>query len=143
MATTNISLTPTTVSRLYAVGRALLGSLFLISGILKIGSFAGYSSWIASAELPLASQLLVLTIVIEIGGGLTLLTGWNARSGALVLALFLVPTTLIFHVVWRADAADVANQLNHVLKNVSILGGMLVVFAIESSRKQVRTAANR
>lgn len=108
MATTNIFPTPTTVSRLYSVGRALLGSLFLISGILKIGSCAGYSAWIASAELPLASQLLLLTIVIEIAGGLTLITDWNARWGALVPALFLVPTTLIFHVVWRADAAWVA-----------------------------------
>jgi putative oxidoreductase len=136
MATTTTSLTPTTVSRLYSVGRALLGSLFLISGLLKIGSFAGYSAWISSAELPLPSLLLVLTIVIEIGGGLTLVSGWNARWGALVLALFLVPTTLIFHWFWRADPADFANQLNHILKNVSILGGMLVVFAIESSHRR-------
>ncbi|KDP84276.1 DoxX family protein [Cupriavidus basilensis] len=136
MATSTISLTPTTVSRLYAVGRALLGSLFLISGLLKIGSFAGYSAWIASAELPLPGLLLILTIAIEVGAGLTLATGWNARWGALVLALFLVPTTLIFHWFWRADPSDVANQLNHILKNVSILGGMLVVFAIESSRRQ-------
>ena len=86
MVTTSISPASTTVSRLYSVGRALLGSLFLISGFLKIGSFAGYSAWIASAELPLPSLLLALTMVIEIGGGLTLITGWNARWGALVLA---------------------------------------------------------
>ncbi len=43
-------------------------------------------------------------------------------------------TTLIFHGFWRADLADSWNQLNHILKNVAILGGMLVVFAIESSR---------
>jgi len=100
-----------------------------------MGSFAGYSAWIASAELPMPSLLLALTMVIEIGGGLTLITGWNARWGALVLALFLVPTTVIFHGFWRADPADFANQLNHILKNVSIFGGMLVVFAIESSRR--------
>lgn len=138
MTTSAISLTSTTVSRLYPVGRALLGALFLISGILKIGGFAGTAGWMASAGLPLASLLLVVTIVLETGGGLTLITGWNARWGALALALFLVPTTLIFHGFWSADAANFQNQLNHFLKNVSILGGMLVVFAIESSREQAK-----
>lgn len=136
MTTAVTSITPTTVSRLYSIGRALLGSLFLISGLLKMGSFAGYSAWIASAELPMPSLLLVLVMTIEIAGGLALISGWNARWGAMVLAVFLVPTTLIFHGFWRADPADSWNQLNHILKNVSILGGMLVVFAIESSRKQ-------
>src|SRR5690348_2619149 len=135
MTTAVTSITPTTVSRLYAVGRALLGSLFLISGLLKMGSFAGYSAWIASAELPMPSLLLVLAMTIEIAGGLTLISGWNAKWGALLLAVFLVPTTLIFHGFWRADLTDSWNQLNHILKNVAILGGMLVVFAIESSRR--------
>lgn len=134
MTTATISVTPTTVARLYSVGRALLGSLFLISGLMKMGSFAGYSAWIASAELPMPSLLLVLAMTIEIAGGLTLISGWNAKWGALLLAVFLVPTTLIFHGFWRADLADSWNQLNHILKNVAILGGMLVVFAIESSR---------
>ncbi|KAF7963851.1 hypothetical protein AWV79_14535 [Cupriavidus sp. UYMMa02A] len=120
------------ISRLYPAGRALLGALFVISGILKIGGFAGTAAWMASAGLPLASVLLVLTIVIEIGGGLTLVTGWNARWGALALAVFLVPVSLVFHGFWSADAATFQNQLNHFLKNVSILGGMLVVFALES-----------
>ncbi|CAG9179688.1 DoxX family protein [Cupriavidus pinatubonensis] len=120
------------LSRLYPAGRALLGVLFLISGILKIGGFAGTAAWMASAGLPLASVLLVLTIVIEIAGGLTLITGWNARWGALGLAVFLVPVSLVFHGFWSADAATFQNQLNHFLKNVSILGGMLVVYALES-----------
>ncbi|WER49882.1 DoxX family protein [Cupriavidus sp. WKF15] len=120
------------ISRLYPAGRALLGVIFLVSGILKIGGFAGTAAWMASAGLPLASVLLVLTIVIEIGGGLTLITGWNARWGALALAVFLVPVSLVFHGFWSADAATFQNQLNHFLKNLSILGGMLVVFALES-----------
>jgi len=138
MTMNTISLAPAVVSRTYTVGRALLGSLFLLSGLLKIGSFAAYSAWIGSAELPSPDLLLVLTIVIEIGGGLTLISGWNARLGALLLALFLVPTTIVFHGFWRADPADYLNQLNHVLKNVSIFGGMLVIFAVESSRMQAR-----
>ncbi|CAG9186737.1 DoxX family protein [Cupriavidus pinatubonensis] len=134
MTTATISVTPATVARLYSVGRALIGSLFLISGLMKMSSFAGYSAWIASAELPMPSLLLALAMTIEIAGGLTLVSGWNAKWGALLLAVFLVPTILIFHGFWRADLADSWNQFNHILKNVAILGGMLVVFAIESSR---------
>lgn len=122
------------IPRLYPLGRALLGVLFLLSGIFKIGGFAGTASWMASAGLPLASLLLAATIVVEITGGLTLIIGWNARWGALCLALFLVPVSLIFHAFWSADAANFQNQFNNFFKNVAILGGMLVVFSLESAR---------
>ncbi|WP_051974780.1 DoxX family protein [Cupriavidus necator] len=127
-----------TITRLYPAGRALLGVLFLLSGIFKIGGFAGVAAWMASAGLPLASVLLVLTIAVEVGGGLTLITGWNARWGALVLALFLVPVSLVFHGFWSADVANYQNQFNHFFKNIAILGGMLVVFSMESARAQVK-----
>ena len=134
MTTATISIMPTAISRLYWLGRALLGSLFLISGLLKMSSFSGYAAWLASADLPAPGLLLMLTIALEIAGGLMLISGWNARWAAVALGIFLVPTTLILHGFWRADLADSWNQLNHILKNVAILGGMLIVFAVESSR---------
>jgi len=127
-----------TTTPIYPAGRALLGVLFLISGVFKIGGFSGVAAWMASAGVPLASVLLVLTIAVEIGGGLTLITGWNARWGALVLALFLVPVSLVFHGFWSADAANYQNQFNHFFKNIAILGGMLVVFSMESARAQIK-----
>ncbi|CAG9185542.1 Inner membrane protein YphA [Cupriavidus laharis] len=125
---------------IYPVGRALLGLLFLISGILKISSFSGVAAWMASAGLPFASVALVLAILVEIGGGLLLVVGWQARIAAAVLALFLIPVTLIFHGFWSADAANAQNQLNHFLKNVAIFGGMLMVFAVETSAAASRKA---
>lgn len=124
------------ISHLYSFGRALLGALFLISGLFKIGSFSGTAAWMAGAGLPLADLLLAATIALEICGGLTLITGWNSRWGALGLALFLVPVSLVFHGFWSADAADFQNQFNNFFKNVAILGGMLVVFSLESARAQ-------
>jgi len=127
-----------TTTRLYSAGRSLLGVLFLLSGIFKISGFAGVAGWMSSAGLPLASVLLTLTIAVEVGSGLTLITGWNARWGALVLALFLVPVSLVFHNFWSADAANYQNQFNHFFKNIAILGGMLVVFSMESVRAQMK-----
>ncbi|MBV8667359.1 MAG: DoxX family protein [Burkholderiaceae bacterium] len=118
----------------YPIGRALIGVLFLVSGINKILAFSYVAGWMASMGLPLASVLLVLTIAVEIGGGLMLITGVQARFAALLLALFLIPVTFVFHAFWSADAATFQNQLVHFLKNLSIFGAMLVVF--DSQRKR-------
>jgi len=97
--------------------------------------FAGVAAWMNGAGIPAAGLLLALTIVLEIGGGLALLTGYQARAAALALAAFLVPVTLIFHGFWHADAAEFQNQMNHFLKNVAILGAMLTIASVESQRR--------
>ncbi|KKO62868.1 Inner membrane protein YphA [Janthinobacterium sp. KBS0711] len=112
---------------LFPLGRAALGVLFFVSGLLKIGGFAGVAGYMASQGLPIANILLVGVIVLEVGGGLLLITGWQARWAALALALFLIPTTLIFHAFWSADAAHFQDQLTNFLKNLSIFGGMLLL----------------
>lgn len=130
-------------SKLYPIGRALAGVLFVVSGIGKVLGFAGVAAWMNSAGIPAAGLLLALTILLEIGGGLALVTGFQARIAALALAVFLVPVTLVFHGFWSADAAAFQNQLNHFLKNVAILGAMLAVFSIEGTRQAARQAGIR
>ncbi|MBI3053909.1 MAG: DoxX family protein, partial [Betaproteobacteria bacterium] len=71
-------------------------------------------------------------IIIEIGGGVMLVVGWKARWAALAIFLFLIPATLIFHNFWAVEAAQFQNQMNHFLKNVCILGGMLYIMAYGS-----------
>jgi putative oxidoreductase len=128
-------------SKLYPVGRALLGALFVVSGINKILAFSYVAGWMGSLGLPVAGLLLVAAIALDVGGGLALVTGFQARWASLGLALFLVPVTLIFHGFWSAGAAEFQNQLNHFLKNVAILGAMLVIFDIERQRVQARAGA--
>jgi putative oxidoreductase len=125
-------------SKLYPAGRALAGLLFVVSGINKIFAFSYVAGWMSSMGLPLAGLLLAGAIALEVGGGLALITGFQARWASLALALFLVPVTLIFHAFWGAGAAEFQNQLNHFLKNVAILGAMLVVFDIERQRVQAK-----
>ncbi|SRR4249919_3735002 len=111
----------------YPVARASLGAIFFILGLSKIFSFAGVAGWMASSGLPFAKPLLVLTIAIEVGAGLLLIIGRHTRLAALVLALFLVPVTLVFHAFWGADAASFQDQLTQFLKNLAIFGGMLLL----------------
>lgn len=110
-----------------SLGRALVGALFLISGGLKIGKFAGIAAALAGKGVPLAELATVLTIALEILGGLALIIGLRVRVAALALALFCVPATLLFHAFWSADAAAFSNQLNHFLKNVAIIGALLLI----------------
>ena len=77
-------------SVLALLGRVLLALIFVLSGQGKIGGFAGTAAAIASKGLPLAEVLAVLTILIELGGGLFLILGWKARWAALIIFLFLI-----------------------------------------------------
>ena len=68
---------------------------------------------------------LAITLLIEIGGGLLLLTGFQARYAALVIAPWLVPVTLVFHNFWAVPAQQ-QDQMINFLKNLAIIGGLLV-----------------
>jgi putative oxidoreductase len=109
--------------------RILFAAIFLVSGYSKIGGFSQVAAFMASKGIPLSEIALALSIVLEIGGGLLLIAGWKARWAAAALFVWLIPVTLIFHNFWAADAAQYQNQLNHFLKNLCIVGGMLYVMA--------------
>jgi len=80
----------------------------------------------AGKGIPLATVALAITLLIEIGGGLLVLTGFHARYAALVIALWLVPVTLVFHHFWGIPAEQQQDQMINFLKNLAIIGGLLV-----------------
>lgn len=114
------------------IGRILLSSIFIFSGYGKIGGFQQTVGYMASKGLPMTEVLLVLTIIIELGGGLMILLGWRARWAALAIFLWLIPVTLIFHNFWAVDASQMQMQMIQFMKNVSIAGGMLLVLGLGS-----------
>lgn len=120
------------------LGRILIGQLFLLSGLGKIFAFNGTAGYMASKGLPMIPLLLVLTIVIEVGGGLMIIFGWRARLAAAILFLWLIPTTFIFHNFWGVpDAEKMAQQINFQ-KNLAIMGAMLFIYAFGSGPYSLR-----
>jgi putative oxidoreductase len=107
-------------------GRVLLSVIFLLSGLTKITDWDGTTQYMASKELPLIPLLLVAAIITELAGGLSVLLGWKTRWGALLLFLYLIPTTLVFHNFWALSGTEMQMQLMHFLKNLSIMGGLLL-----------------
>jgi putative oxidoreductase len=111
------------------VGRVFLSLMFLLGGFQKFFGWSQTESYMASRGLPWVPVLLGLAIVIEIVAGLSLLTGYMTRRGAMILFLYLIPVTLSFHSFWTYSAAEVPNQMAHFLKNITIMGGLLFVAA--------------
>ena len=79
------------------IGRIMIAQIFLMSGFGKIFNFAGTQQYMAGYGMPLTALLLFGAIVFELAGGFSLLLGYKARWGAILLIVFLIPTTLIFH----------------------------------------------
>jgi putative oxidoreductase len=101
-------------------GRLLLAQLFLLSGFSKIMGYAGTQGYMAAKGLP--GALLPVVILLEVGGGLALVIGFQTRWMALALAIFSVLTAFIFHL-----APGDKMQMINFMKNLSIAGGLLVV----------------
>ncbi len=112
--------------------RVLLSVIFILSGLHKVADFNDTVSVMAQHGLPVTSLLAVLAIAVEVGGGLGVFLGFQARLAAVVLFLFLIPTTLVFHtnlVVVQAQMPQAQDQTIQLLKNVAIMGGLLMLAA--------------
>jgi putative oxidoreductase len=116
------------------VGRALLALLFIPAGWAKIGGFAGTVGYIASKGIPMPEVAAALAIAAELGLGLLLLVGWQARWAALGLAVFVAVITPIFHGFWAVPEAQKMMQQQAFFKNLAVVGGLLVVYAFGPGR---------
>ncbi|HEV7550794.1 MAG TPA: DoxX family protein [Candidatus Angelobacter sp.] len=120
------------------LGRVLLSVIFILSGLGKLPHFHDVAGMMASKGIPLASVALAITLLIEIGGGLMVLTGYKANYAALVIALWLIPVTLIFHHFWGIPAEQQQDQMIHFLKNVAIMGGLLILAYASPEKTKAR-----
>jgi putative oxidoreductase len=116
-------------TQLAFVARILLALLFLTAGFGKIGGFAGTAGYIASKGLPLPELGAAIAVVVEFGGALALIAGFQTRIVALVMAVFTVATGVIFHNYWAMPADQVMVNQIMFMKNLSIAGGLLMLTA--------------
>lgn len=107
-----------------AFGRLLIAAIFLFSGFGKIAAPEATQSYIASAGLPLPILGYVIAIIVEVGGGILLLVGYQARIAALIMAIFTVFAAFSFH----NNFSD-QNQMIHFMKNLCMAGGLLQIVA--------------
>jgi putative oxidoreductase len=130
-------MTPAYNPMLPLAGRLLMATIFLVAGIRKVLGFAGTVGYFTKLGFPAAEVFAVVAIVIEVGGAILLIAGWRTRWVAWLLVLFVAIATAMAHRFWEFDAAQFNNQLNHFLKNVAIIGGLLFVAAFGPGRASV------
>jgi putative oxidoreductase len=111
------------------VGRILLVLIFLNSGIEKIENFEGTAKFMAQYGMPYTSLFLFGAIIFELAGSIFAILGYYARFGALLLLIFLIPTTIIFHTNFEDPI-----QIIMLMKNVSMFGGCLILLGMGPGR---------
>ena len=104
------------------VGRVLLAIMFVVAGYGKIGGYAGAQGYMDSMGVP--GMLLPLAIILELGGGLAIIAGWQTRMVAILLAGFCLLSAFIFHL-------DFADRMQSIMfmKNLAVAGGFLALAA--------------
>ena len=103
-------------------GRVLMSAIFVMAGISKLGAYAATQGYMESMGVP--GMLLPLVILLELGGGLTVVLGWQTRISAFLLVGFCIISALIFH-------ANFGDQTQSILfmKNLAMAGGFLFLVA--------------
>lgn len=128
-------------SRLLA--RPMLAAIFVSAGVttLRDPSYAAHVSREAGLAEP--EKLAQVHGVTNLLGGLALATGRLPRLAALGLAAGLVPTTVLGHPFWSAPEDQKQMQTINFLKNLSMIGGLLIAAADTGGRESLPHAVGR
>jgi putative oxidoreductase len=117
------------------VGRILLALIFVLSGLNKVMNMSATAGYMTHAGISpsLVHLGLYLSIAVELGCGLLVMVGLQARLAALIIFLWLIPVTLLFHVagyyqaIQQHQAMAALTQQIMYLKNISMMGGLLLL----------------
>ena len=114
------------------VGRMLLGLYFLLPGISKIPTYAVTTEYMLLHNIPLASILLPITIVLQVGLGVMLIIGYRIKESALILAALTIFINIGMHDFWNEyPNTDAGHETQNFVKNLAIFAGLLVLSAAD------------
>jgi putative oxidoreductase len=108
-------------------GRILIAVIFLISGFFKVGGYAQIVGYATALHLPAPGVAIAVAAAVELICGLAILAGFKTRFAAWLLFLYLIPVTYVFHNFWAVQGQEQQMQMVNFLKNVAIMGAMLVL----------------
>jgi putative oxidoreductase len=107
-------------------GRAFFAAAFIVAGVEHLADPGRTLKTVSRAGVPLPRIMGPLAFVLALVGGLSILLGFEARWGALLLIVFLVPSTLATHCFWRAaHGREGRRELQQFLKNAALVGSAL------------------
>ncbi|MDN3508441.1 MAG: DoxX family protein [Candidatus Neptunochlamydia sp.] len=127
------------------IARGCFSLIFIVAGVGKLVNWQEtadhliqtFSEWHMPFEGSLMTSnmhkllvscgctILGVAAFFEIVGALLILTGFKVRVGALLLLIFMIPTTLIMHPFWFSIGSEMHQELSIFLKNLSLIGALL------------------
>lgn len=118
----------------FLIGRVLLAAIFLTSALGHITQSKGMAQYAASKGVPAAEAGVILSGVIALLAGISLVLGIWIDLGALLLVVFLVPVSLFMHPFWtEKDPQAKQNDQIHFFKNLGLLGAALTLLYVASA----------
>jgi len=130
------SATPTVKSDdvILLLGRVALGAIFVKSGLQKLMALGAFAASLAGRGVPQSSTWAVIGATVEFVGGILIVTGLRTREASLLMILFVIVATGISHRFWEFAEAARRAQESQFFKNLSIIGGFLLLFVSGSGR---------
>ncbi len=110
---------------LILVARIFIGAFFLWAGATQAIHWKGSTENMQLKKMP--TSLLPAAILMQIIGGLSVLLGFEARIGALLLIVFVIPAAIKMHDFWNLQGEDRITQKTMFMKDVAVLGGLLLL----------------
>ncbi len=119
------------MDKAFLAGRILFGGYFIRSGINHFLNLEGMAGYTASKGVPLPEFAVIITGLMLLGGGISIITGIYPKIGSAVLIAFLVIVSIIMHDFWNIeDQAMRGGQLSRFLRNFTFSGACLMFLSI-------------
>lgn len=128
---------------LLLLGRIALGAIFVKSGIQKLMALSAFAASLASRGIPQSSAWAVIGATIECVGGILIVTGFKTRPASVLMVTFMIVATAIAHRYWEFAEAARRTQESQFFKNLSIIGGFLLLSVTGSGRFGLDTLLRR
>ena len=111
-------------------GRLFIAVMFLPAGFSKVTGFEGAVGYFTSLGIIAPVLVLILTIILEIAGGLALIVGYKTRMTAMLLAVFTLAASVTGHAFWAATPETAFMEQLLFFKNIAIAGGLLILASV-------------
>lgn len=113
------------------IGRILFALIFINSGIAHFTKNAGMTQYAQYKKVPMARASVYISGLVILLGGLYIVLGFYADLGALLIAIFLIPTAFLMHNFWKeSDATAKQNETIAFFKDLALAGAALIIFAV-------------
>ena len=113
------------------IGRVLFALLFISSGVNHFAQNSAMTAYAKYKKIPMAKIAVYVSGLMLVLGGIYIALGFYADLGALLIAIFLIPTAFLMHAFWKeSDATAKSNEMIAFFKDLSLAGAALIIFAL-------------